>query len=323
MLTARHESGRKLDAAEPLGARWSRTSPDGSGSVRTDHGGGTKINDSVRVSVEQIGSMHSSAKDLLIADLLTLRQEAGRPSLSELVRRGERKYSKSTLDDHLAGRRSTIPNWRIVAAYVQACHSFAASTGLDVERLGTIEEWRIRWQAAHRGDRIAASPIRDAYSSATYTMVLDDRQHTPDPAGPNKHETVSGSRGETTAGITAIMRRLRVDIPELRESLSPDTGFIIVTNGAMMGSRFVLADDLTMIGRDSENDIVLPDETVSRRHAVIHRYGTRFTVRDAGSRNGTFLHQKQIDEESPLQSGEEMQVGVFRMLFVQGDAEET
>ena len=276
----------------------------------------------MRVSVEQIGSMHTSAKDLLIADLLTLRQEAGRPSLSELVRRGERKYSKSTLDDHLAGRRSTIPNWRIVAAYVQACHSFATSTGLDVERLGTIEEWRIRWQAAHRGDRIAASPIRDAHNSATYTMVVDDRKHAGGPDRSGYGETISGARGETTAGITAIIRRLRVDISEARESLPPDTGLLIVTNGAIMGSRFVLEDDLTTIGRDAESDIVLPDDTVSRRHAVIHRYGTRFTVRDAGSRNGTFLHQKQITEELPLPSGEEMQVGVFRMLFVQGDAEE-
>jgi pSer/pThr/pTyr-binding forkhead associated (FHA) protein len=62
----------------------------------------------------------------------------------------------------------------------------------------------------------------------------------------------------------------------------------------------------------------LPDITVSSRHAEIHRDGHQFTICDADSTNGTFLNQKRLSAEEPLVSYNEMQVGVFRLLFVQG-----
>ena len=295
-----------------------RTSP--------DQLGGVDIKDSLRVSVEQIDSMQTSAKDLLVADLKRLRQEAGQPSLGELAQGSQRKFSKSTLDDHLSGRRTTIPNWRITAAYVQACHDFAESTGLNIRRLGTMEEWRARWQAAQRGDRVAASPIREAQGVATYTMMDDDPGYVyeipdSDPyeiADPDPTVLSPGAYGETTASIRTVRRRLKVDLAGLRNSLPSGSGLLIVISGPTTGTRFAVADDLVTIGRDPESDIRLDDPTISRRHAVIHRYGSEFTVRDVGSRNGTFLHQKEVVEESPLPSNEELQVGVFRMLFVHG-----
>jgi pSer/pThr/pTyr-binding forkhead associated (FHA) protein len=57
---------------------------------------------------------------------------------------------------------------------------------------------------------------------------------------------------------------------------------------------------------------------VSRRHAEICRYGDHFTVRDVGSRNGTFLQNKRLAAESALSAYEELRIGGLRLLFVQG-----
>jgi hypothetical protein len=295
--------------------------PDGSGRIRTSpepSAGRVAITDSVRVSVEQIESMHTSAKDLLIADLKVLRQEAGHPSLGELVQWGQRKFSKSALDDHLSGRRTAIPNWRITSAYVQACHEFAKSTGLDIARLGSLEEWRVRWQAAKRGDRIAASPVRDLRSVATYTILDGKQQESDEILVSNFGAAVVGKRsGDTTVQATAVLERLRTDLLRLGESLSLDTGLLVITNGPIIGTRFALADDLVEIGRAPENDIILDDATVSRRHAVVLRHSNSFAVMDVGSRNGTFLDSVRITGETRLSTSQQLQIGVFKMFFAQ------
>jgi pSer/pThr/pTyr-binding forkhead associated (FHA) protein len=186
-----------------------------------------------------------------------------------------------------------------------------------------MEEWRVRWKAAQAGDTAAASPIRDSGSMMTYSMADDHQRPVSESSGSSI--TVSRSRDHfgTTAGITAIEDNFRVDIQSLKKSLPRNAGMLIVTNGPIIGTCFEAFNDLITIGRDPEsNIIVLNDPTVSRRHAVIHRYGTAFTVRDVGSRNGTYLHQVKLTTESPLPSNEEIQIGVFRMWFIQGTREQ-
>ncbi|HUC26568.1 MAG TPA: FHA domain-containing protein [Streptosporangiaceae bacterium] len=270
----------------------------------------------------------ASAKTLLITELNRLREEAGRPSLGELVRLGKGKFSKSTLDDHLAGKRVTIPNWRLTSAYVTACHEAAKETGISIYRLGTLEEWRIRWAAARNGDRDAASPIRESDAIATYKI---DPKEMESNAEDDSFTLIqlkeldyrlsgksSGTSDITTAGITTITRDIEESLSRLRDSLTDDTGLLVVTSGPGAGAKFSIDRDLTTIGRAPDSDVFLDDPTVSRRHAVIHRYGNRFTARDAGSRNSTFVHQKRISKETPLGSYDELQCGAFRMLFIQG-----
>ena len=43
------------------------------------------------------------------------------------------------------------------------------------------------------------------------------------------------------------------------------------------------------IGRQSTNDIALPDRTVSKRHAIVGRVKGQTVVKDLGSRNGTLV----------------------------------
>jgi hypothetical protein len=100
-------------------------------------------------------------------------------------------------------------------------------------------------------------------------------------------------------------------------ALPPGTALLAVRRGPNAGSRFLLDRDLTLVGRHPDSDIFLDDVTVSRRHAEFYRQGARFTVRDVGSLNGTYVNRERI-EEATLNPGDEVQVGKFRLVFLLG-----
>jgi hypothetical protein len=126
--------------------------------------------------------------------------------------------------------------------------------------------------------------------------------------------------GETTSVISPVAGE-----PEYYEESSPDysaidslppgTALLVVLRGPNEGSRFLLDSDFTSTGRHPDSDIFLDDVTVSRRHAEFYRHGDRFTVRDVGSLNGTYVNRERI-EEAELSGGDEVQIGKFRLLFM-------
>ena len=93
---------------------------------------------------------------------------------------------------------------------------------------------------------------------------------------------------------------------------------LVVTRGPNSGSRFVLSSEgaaTVTIGRHPESDVFLDDITVSRRHAEVRYQEGGFWAHDVGSLNGTYLNRQRIDN-APLSSGDEVQVGKFRLLFL-------
>jgi hypothetical protein len=168
--------GRSIEAAERLMLQKPRSTPPSSPSSSEESGQGRDL-------VEQSGpdesgrtsgggkisdNSHEVARERLVSDLNSLRRAAGNPSLGHLVKLSQHRLSKSTLDDHLKGQRSRLPPWRLVSAFVSACHEAAASTGLDVGRLGTLDEWMSVYKAAVEG-KFWASPFK----SPGDTMFFD------------------------------------------------------------------------------------------------------------------------------------------------------
>jgi pSer/pThr/pTyr-binding forkhead associated (FHA) protein len=127
---------------------------------------------------------------------------------------------------------------------------------------------------------------------------------------------------ETTSTISLAGTDLDVDSGDYLDedaaavaALPPGTGLLAVRRGPNAGARFLLDSDLTLVGRHPDSDIFLDDVTVSRRHAEFYRQGDRFTVRDVGSLNGTYVNRERI-EEATLNEGDEVQVGKFRLVFL-------
>lgn len=101
------------------------------------------------------------------------------------------------------------------------------------------------------------------------------------------------------------------------EGLPPDTALLVVKRGPNAGSRFLLDQPVTTAGRHPDSDIFLDDVTVSRRHVEFQREGNDFTVLDVGSLNGTYLNREPVDRAT-LASGDEVQIGKFRLVFLLG-----
>ena len=71
---------------------------------------------------------------------------------------------------------------------------------------------------------------------------------------------------------------------------------------------------ITSAGRHPDSDIFLDDVTVSRKHAIFVGSDEGYSVRDAGSLNGTYVNRERIDE-ARLHTGDEVQIGKFRLVY--------
>ncbi|WP_238397748.1 sigma 54-interacting transcriptional regulator [Anatilimnocola aggregata] len=73
--------------------------------------------------------------------------------------------------------------------------------------------------------------------------------------------------------------------------------YLLMISGARAGAHVTLATDRpTRIGRGLDCDIVLSDPLASRVHAIVQFSDGLWWIRDATSRNGTYLNGQKIDE---------------------------
>jgi pSer/pThr/pTyr-binding forkhead associated (FHA) protein len=95
-----------------------------------------------------------------------------------------------------------------------------------------------------------------------------------------------------------------------------DRPCLLVLRGPNVGSLWTTRAGMTTIGRHPASDVFLNDVSVSRRHAVVERAGDGVWVADSGSLNGTYLNGERIDGREGMRSGDRLQIGRFRMVFI-------
>lgn len=79
---------------------------------------------------------------------------------------------------------------------------------------------------------------------------------------------------------------------------------------------FLLSEGATAtIGRQAGNDVCIPEQHVSRQHAVINYRDGIFMITDLGSANGTFVNDVHLTEPFPLASGDEIRLYVPLLKF--------
>jgi DNA-binding NtrC family response regulator len=67
-----------------------------------------------------------------------------------------------------------------------------------------------------------------------------------------------------------------------------------VVSGPDKGNKVTTLDALMRVGSDPASDLVLSDPTVSRTHAELERTPRGLLIRDLGSRNGTWIGNRQV-----------------------------
>jgi transcriptional regulator with GAF, ATPase, and Fis domain len=88
---------------------------------------------------------------------------------------------------------------------------------------------------------------------------------------------------------------------------------LVVVTGRARGQHAKIGDKLR-IGKSSDNDLVLPDDTVSRHHCEILRTARGLLVRDLGSTNQTRIGRSKVTEAT-LEAGAVLTVGDVELVL--------
>ena len=126
---------------------------------------------------------------------------------------------------------------------------------------------------------------------------------------------ISDATGETTETFSPD------DVGEEAGAALNEAGFrgpalVVRSGGGRAGETFFPSGERSLIGRSPECDIFLDDVTVSRKHAELEHDGDRWTIRDLGSLNGTFVNRKRIDSTEVVEDDDELQIGKYRLTFL-------
>ena len=108
------------------------------------------------------------------------------------------------------------------------------------------------------------------------------------------------------------------EFPFPNDELLEGQALVLVKRGPNAGSTFLMDAELTTAGRDPGSAIFLDDVTVSRKHAAFERRADGWFIKDTGSLNGTYVNGEQV-EETKLATGDEVQIGRFKLTFFQAD----
>ncbi len=97
-------------------------------------------------------------------------------------------------------------------------------------------------------------------------------------------------------------------------------GKLVITEGKHAGMEILLFDPIACIGRTDENDITLPDVSVSRHHARLKRQDDgSYVVSDLASSNGTLARGRRVKGPTRIHHGAQLQFGSVKCTLVDRD----
>jgi two-component system cell cycle response regulator len=105
---------------------------------------------------------------------------------------------------------------------------------------------------------------------------------------------------------------------KLREARKSEACLVIVL-GKPLGKRFALSSKTMVIGRGSECEIPVPDNSLSRTHAqVLKKENGRFYVSDFNSTNGTYLNDQKLAPGKAIEvkNGDLLKMGNMIFKFI-------
>jgi pSer/pThr/pTyr-binding forkhead associated (FHA) protein len=160
-----------------------------------------------------------------------------------------------------------------------------------------------------------APPSRDAV-----TPVEPTGSSTP---GTNSNTPVSTSiardENHNTLGVTPFEITLSSVKPDA-DNQQKATLKILLPSGDLFDREITKVE--TQIGKGPRNDIVIADPAVSTSHALLRAEGNTYSVRDVGSRNGTYVNGERLTEIRQINHGDVIGIGLTKLtLRVSGQAD--
>lgn len=160
----------------------------------------------------------------------------------------------------------------------------------------------LRVDAAAHYRHLAALGRDEFLASAAAAALV--RFRTVDPGGGEDNTRTSEAKVQET--IQETLPHSKVELGELALELFP----LVKKSGASFPDRIT-------IGRTSNNDVVIPDPSISRFHAYVRQHAGAWVVADAGSKNGSSLRGAPLEprKEQPVPSRAVLRLGDVDLTF--------
>ncbi|HTG18061.1 MAG TPA: DUF3616 domain-containing protein, partial [Blastocatellia bacterium] len=121
-------------------------------------------------------------------------------------------------------------------------------------------------------------------------------------------------QGGATEVVNAETVEVIVDTAPHDAAAVPDARLRVLLPTGDLFDRDLGHSDI-QLGKGPRNDIVVADPAVSSAHAIIHYENGQYSIRDLGSRNGTFVGGERISEPHVLRHGDVVGLGLSKLTF--------
>lgn len=120
--------------------------------------------------------------------------------------------------------------------------------------------------------------------------------------------------------IFVIIRMIYLDIRTM-ENNQGDTGSYIKLLNRLDSLPYRINDSYSLgeslsIGRSSDNDLILRDPFVSKKHLIITKDEDQYFIEDAGSSNGTYVNKQRLVDAVKLNNGDIIGIGDLEFIYV-------
>lgn len=107
--------------------------------------------------------------------------------------------------------------------------------------------------------------------------------------------------------MLTLYRDLRFQSQMVTTQKIPPITLSLASDSEATRKIFTSAD--IVIGRDNTCDFIVPDETVSARHARLNYRYLQWWVEDLQSTNGTYLNDERVETSTIIINGDEIRIG--------------
>ena len=123
-----------------------------------------------------------------------------------------------------------------------------------------------------------------------------------------RRDLFAGSRSRLVAAPRGVAAATSGAVPaKVRKGRAAHQ--LVVTAGALAGTRITLGEHPITIGRAEDSTLVITDDYASARHARLVPRDGQWLLEDLGSTNGTYLDRTKVSGPTPVPLGVPIRIG--------------
>jgi two-component system cell cycle response regulator len=121
---------------------------------------------------------------------------------------------------------------------------------------------------------------------------------------------------------TIVLTDIKAALAKSDQEAASRPAALLVVGGDLNGTLFDLIEEETIIGRNADCTIILEFQGISRHHMMLTLKDNIASVKDMGSKNGTYVNNNKTEGSKPIKRGDIIKLGSIALKYIPpGDPE--